>query len=275
MVGRCLAATFLLPSSASVATGADGLLTPILRETTADEVEEYSTFSRDDSGTPATIAFHAVTAREWPTGLVPVYAFERRGVYQLGRLPPRGRENFIEPLFFALAPGHDTNATRIAGRWRVVATHREGSVSELGWELAVEGEKLAGRFDQNTDYRFAYVTEGVWRTNRIELKVDYINDRFEIGGGVTNGLAGGSWRRTDDGDSGSWTARRPPDNESATVPSLVGVPLFEWTHAESGRRRYRLEHETLPAPWSRSMLPLCLVWNPTDRHCLEHSSACQ
>lgn len=220
--------------------------------------EVHSTFAGDK---PATNAFRAVLAREWPPGLVPVYAVERRGRYQLSRRPPKGQENFLEPLFFALPATGDTNATAIAGRWTVTATHRDGHHSALAWELTVEGDQVAGRFDPNTDYRFAFLTGGLWRTNRIELKVDYINDKFELEGHLTNQTFSGTWRRTDDGDDGVWQAVRPADSPGGWAEART-VALYEWIHPETGRRLYRPAGEDVEEPWQRQPEPLCRVWPP-------------
>jgi hypothetical protein len=42
------------------------------------------------------------------------------------------------------------------------------------------------------------------------------------------------------------------------------VPLYEYRHAESGRRLYALETQNRAAPeqtgWTRSAEPLCRVW---------------
>jgi hypothetical protein len=87
---RWLSAALFLRPPAGTGTTEGGTLIPILRETTAAGAEAYATFDRKAPGTLGAAAFRAFTGRNWLTGLVPVYAFERHGAYQTGPPPAQG-----------------------------------------------------------------------------------------------------------------------------------------------------------------------------------------
>lgn len=194
----------------------------------------------------------------WPAGLVPVFAPERAGRVELRRLPPRGRETFTEPLGFLLPRPDEPDAARLAGWWEIVAMDAGGTRRWLGMELAVEGERVAGRLDRHTDYRFAHVTGGVWRTNHLTLLVEYVTDRYELTATWSDGRLAGVWRRTDDGDHGTWEAARAA--EAPPLPDPAGaVPLHAWRDA-AGNRRYAPPPGPPGGGWTRQDPALGLAW---------------
>ena len=199
------------------------------------------------------VAFHAVVTNTWPSGFVPIFAVEMTNHIELRRRPRRGKENATEPLFFALPPADEPEAAKLAGRWEVEAIRYSGSKEYPVLELAIEGDLVSGRFDQNTDYRFAYVMGGTFRSNVLELRVEYINDAYIIQGAWRDGKMNGRWRRQDDSEQGPWEATRPVGK----FPSSTNViNLYEWRRESD--RRYAVEK---PGPeWMRSARPLCRVW---------------
>ncbi|HKQ37411.1 MAG TPA: hypothetical protein VJ063_04990 [Verrucomicrobiae bacterium] len=203
------------------------------------------------------IAFYAVVTNTWPTGLIPIFAVEMTNYVELRRRPRRGKENATEPLFFAVPPRDEPEATKIAGRWEVEAIRYSGTKDFPIWELAVEGDQVSGRFDQNTDYRFAYLMGGTFRSNAVELRVEYINDSYIIQGTWSVDTMNGRWRRADDSEEGPWQATRPP----ADVPAKTNlINLYEWRRASDDSRRYAVETEKLGPDWTRARRPLCRVW---------------
>jgi hypothetical protein len=202
-------------------------------------------------------AFYAVSAMAFPPGLIPVYAVERNESFELRRLPPKGRENFMDPLFFALPPEEETGAARVAGAWDCTAESIHGIQSYFGWELAISDDQVTGRFDPNTDYRFAFITGGSFQSNRLELFVEYINDRYQVTGDWKDGTLAGTWRRTDDDDHGAWEATRPATNFSLPPEA---VPLYEWVRSSDNTRHYSIDPEWNETGWERSPRPLCRVW---------------
>jgi hypothetical protein len=203
------------------------------------------------------VAFHAVVTNTWPAGLVPVFSIERTNTFELARRPRRGKENATEPLFFALPPDDEPDAAKLAGRWELEATRHGGTKDFPVWELAIEGDKVSGRFDQNTDYRFAYLMGGTFRSNLLELRVEYINDAYLINGTWHDGKMTGRWRRADDSEQGPWEATRV----AAKLPANKSVvALYEWRRPSDDLRQYAVEHEKLPPEWQRSGRPLCRVW---------------
>jgi len=196
---------------------------------------------------------------DWPPGLVPIYAVERRGLTELRRRPPRGQENFVDPLFYALPGTSETNAFTIAGRWQVRAIGNDGHRHQLTWELTIEGDAVSGRFDQNTEYRFAFIDGGTWRSNRLELLVEYVNEHFALAGELTETNLTGTWRRTDDSRSGTWTAERLGD------PLQLGErvelrDLFTWREPGNPALRYGVEPPDASGRWQRAEPLLGRVW---------------
>src|SRR5688572_6702965 len=171
------------------------------------------------------VAFHAVVTNTWPAGLVPIFGIEKTNSFELTRRPRRGKESATEPLFFALPPEDEPHAAKIAGRWELEAIRYSGTKEYPVWELAIEDDKISGRFDQNTDYRFAYLMGGTFRSNILELRVEYINDTYLITGTWHEGKLKGRWRRDDDAEEGPWEATRPIFNLPATNNV---VRLYEW-----------------------------------------------
>ncbi|MFN0067839.1 MAG: hypothetical protein ACKVYV_09405 [Limisphaerales bacterium] len=212
------------------------------------------------TGAPA--LFRAVTVRDarWPAGLVPLFEAGSGDRSGLRRLPPRGRENLTEPLGFILPRADEPDAARLAGWWDIRAVGADGTKRWLGMELAVDGERVAGRLDQLTDYRFAHVTGGSWRTNVLTLGVEYVNDRYELTATWRDGRLSGAWRRTDDSDRGTWEATRTEG--APPLPAAAGaVPLFEWQRTD-GTRRYAPEPGPAGEGWTPAQPPLGRVWPP-------------
>lgn len=209
--------------------------------------------------TNAPAAFSAVVAREWQPGLLPVFAVEKAGGWELRRRPGIGQENFSEPVFFGLPPENEPEAVSACGRWEVSATRADGSVLRLALELAVEGEAVSGRFDQNTDYRFAQVIGGSFRTNRLELAVKYINDDYRLLTERRGERWAGRWQRTDDSDGGALELFRGlPPTELPAGGHLVDLREFRRPGSEG--RRYRLADEPVPDGWIAEARPLVRVW---------------
>ena len=148
-------------------------------------------------------AFYAVCTNQWPFGLIPIFAVEKTNRLELRRRWARGQENFSEPLFFALPPGDEPDALRISGRWDCRATRDGASKAYLTWELAIEGEKVSGRFDQNTEYRFAFIPGGNFRSSLFDLRVEYNNEAYILTGRWAARKLKGEWHRTNDSEGGS------------------------------------------------------------------------
>ena len=201
--------------------------------------------------------FLAVVTNQWPTGLVPVFALEKASGVELRRRGLAGEENSSEPLFFALPPEDEPDAAKVAGRWECRAVRNADSRNFLVWELAVDMEKISGRFDQGTEYRVASVAGGTFRSNRFELRVEYLRDAYVLTGDWRDGKLKGDWRRTDDEEHGTWEATR---EEVQPLPGGEIVRLYEWRRVADNARLYAVEAGTMAAGWERSPRPLCRVW---------------
>jgi hypothetical protein len=208
-------------------------------------------------------AFYAVVTNQWPSGLAPIFAVELNGKWELRRRPARGQENFTEPLFFALAPADEPNAAKLNGNWSCRAISEDGSKNHPGMELLLEGESVAGRFDPNTDYRFAFITSGRFRADELELRVEYIKDSYVLNGKWSNGRIKGTWVKSDQSDKGTWEGERAPASAATELEpekSKGPVALYEWRRPAEDVKRYELERKDPGKGWVRSERPLCRVW---------------
>lgn len=235
-------------------------LAPVYRVALAGGEEQLLTLTKiriEKLGLPTNPpAFYAVVTNEWLAGLAPLFVVERENRTEIRRRPMRGQENFSEPLFFALPTGDEIDAAKLVGRWDCQAT-REGSKPSPSFQLTLDGEQVCGRFDQGTDYRFAFITGGTFRSNLLQLRIEYIQDNYLLIGRWRNGTLAGEWQQTNGSEKGRWTARR---SDAILPSSKEAVPLYEWRHSATGARHYGLEGEPMDPIWQREPRPLCRVW---------------
>lgn len=234
-------------------------LEPIYRLKVSNNVQRFTTrlepeFDRQKPEIEGA-AFRAVCTNQWLPGLVPMFLVERRGQIELRRRPLRGQENTTEPLFFALPLEDEADAQRLAGRWECNAIRGNNTRADMGWELTMDGTNVVGRFDQYSEYRYAFVTGGTFQSNRLELKVEYISDIYMILGEWQNGQLVGTWRQNNDGEKGTWKAYR---DTVVTFSANGSVALYEFRNGTA--RRYAFEDEKPGAGWERGSRALCRVW---------------
>ena len=203
--------------------------------------------------------FDALPPDEWWHGLVAVYGVQRNSRFELRRQAPAGEENLAEPLFFALPRADEPEASGITGTWRCTATRSGSSDAWFIWHLTVENELISGRFDPSTEYRVASLTGGRFRTNRVDVTIEYSNEAYRLTGELRNGRLAGRWEKAGQEERGQWEGTRaglPPNR----LPTGTVVPLFEWRRTSDDARRY-LAGTNSPGPgWSRSIQPICQVW---------------
>jgi hypothetical protein len=155
----------------------------------------------------------------------------------------------------------ELNAINLVGRWECTATRSNGSESWFVWELASDGNRLSGRFDQGTEYRVAFLTGGEVHSNRVTLTVEYIEARYELTGEWQTNRMFGSWRQLGEEERGRWRATAIPSMETG-LTNTEGVPLFEFRR---GRARRYLPAPRSPGPdWERAARPLGRVWLSRD-----------
>ena len=207
------------------------------------------------------IAFRAVTGKAAPSGLVPIFAAETHGRIELRRIPGKGQESFSDPVFFAWPPRRESEAGKVAGRWEALAIREDRSRHRFALELAVDGERVAARFDPDTDYRFAHLTDGRLRHGRLELQVAYLNDHYRLLVERRKDRWFGSWKLEDDSASGPLELWREAPS-TKTPPRCGVIALHECRKAGSPERIYRLADDPLPPGWQRVSPPLCEVWRP-------------
>lgn len=184
-------------------------------------------------------------------GSVALFDVFARGRAELRRLPAQGREDDATPLCRILERGnHDPATPEVDGRWRVVSRGSDGAVNRLTWEWWGDGRELAGRFDPDTDYRFAQLARGIHDGRRVAFLVHYIQDRYEVTGVATAGGWAGSWRKVGEDGHGTWNAERAsPEEANAHAPSRQREPavaLRRWIKKSDGSAWHGLEGEVPP-----------------------------
>jgi hypothetical protein len=189
-------------------------------------------------------------------GLVPIFGVEKTNHFELRRRPARGQEDSTEPLFFAVPLEDEPEGLAIAGRWEVNAIRGDSRVN-LALELTTETNAVAGRFDQYSEYRFAYLAGGTFVSNALHLRVEYTSDVYLLSALLSHGKLTGDWRRDDLSEVGTWKASRGP---AMLARATNTVRLYEWRRGHE--RRYAVDGESLPSDWKRSPRPLARVWKP-------------
>ena len=207
------------------------------------------------------VAFRAVTGKTAPSGLVPIFAVETHGRIELRRIPGKGQESFSDPVFFAWPPRRESEAGNVSGRWEALAIREDRSRHRFALELAVDGERVAARFDPDTDYRFAHLTEGRLERGRLDLQVAYLNDHYLLSAERRKDRWVGSWKLADDSATGPLELWREAPS-TKTPPRRGVIALHECRKAGSPERIYRLADDPLPPGWQRVSPPLCEVWKP-------------
>ncbi len=229
-------------------------------------------FARNDAAAEAPFvvstnrpAFRAVHGSAWVPGMVPVFAVEKSGVWELRRHPGRGQEDFTDPIFFGLPAVDESVTASVAGRWEIQATRSDGSRLHLAVELSEHHGRVAGRFDQTTDYRFAQIAGGTATAERLELDVKYINDEYRLLTERSGDRWLGRWMRRDGTEGGELELHR--NAVPCGVPAKAApVALFEVRPpaGSSSPRRYLLADDPVPAGWTREERPLVRVWRATS-----------
>ena len=207
------------------------------------------------------VAFRAVTGKAAPSGLVPIFAVETHGRVELRRIPGKGQESFSDPVFFAWPPRRESEAGNVSGRWEALAIREDRSRHRFALELAVDGQRVSARFDPDTDYRFAHLTEGRLRHGRLDLQVAYLNDHYRLWVERRKDRWVGSWKLEDDSATGPLELWREAPS-TKTPPRRGVIALHECRKAGSPERIYRLADDPLPPGWQRVSPPLCEVWRP-------------
>lgn len=242
----------------------EGNLHPIFRIKNGNGAENYQTFSTRENIESQTLAFRAVVSRRWPSGLVPIFLVRKKGGITLRRFPPSGQEGLIEPLFFGLPSEGEETKRDLLGRWECIATHEDGAKEYFSWDLTLQGSDLVGRFDVDTDFRFASIMNGHFLKDQIRMDVQYIEARYHLEGQMAQGDLSGEWSRTDEEGKGTWEAQRPE-----LPPRLPKAGLCHlWAFKKDGHSEiYRVEGQAIDPDWIRDEQPLCRLWRPAKDSC--------
>jgi len=176
-------------------------------------------------------------------GSAALFEVHARGHASLRRLPGMGREDEAVVLCRVMdtvradpGPWNVGERPAVEGRWRVVSRGSDGSVHRLAWEWWSDGRELAGRFDPDTDFRFAHILRGTNGAGRVAFTVEYIQDRYDVAGGATATGWAGTWTKRGESDAGTWTAERGDGERRVArdVEARRAEPLHVWTRAVDG-----------------------------------------
>lgn len=210
-----------------------------------------------------------VIAEVWPPeeaveGSAALFEVHARGHASLRRLPGMGREDEAVVLCRVMDParadpllGNSGERQPVEGTWRVLSRGSDGSVHRLRWEWWSDGRELAGRFDQDTDFRFAHMVRGTNGGGRVAFAVEYIQDRYDVVGGATATGWAGTWTKRGEPDAGTWTAERG-DGKRRVVRDLDArraEPLRAWTREVDGACWVGLGNDRPPgAGWGEAVV---------------------
>ena len=204
--------------------------------------------------------FYAIQSSKWPNGFIPIYQTRDKKTkeWRLSRRLTHGKENFNDPLFFALPTHLKMPEGMLSGRWACEAKHHDGTIDFLHWEIGQDGGTIFGRFDQDTDYRFAWLTGGTIRGNKLRFKADYIDATYELEGSFIPHIIRmeGTWRHTEDADGGTWTAEPAYEIEWAHW-RWKRVNLYQDISPSTGKQTLSVD-----SPISNESQLLCQVWFP-------------
>lgn len=231
---------------------------PLWRNTNAPTSGQW-TFATNSRFAPQSIC-RVLPPGGWWEGAVPLFAIEQKGRVELRRLPLRGQEEQVDPLCFVLPLEEELEAAQVAGRWNVVSRKPDGAVHRLSWEWATSTTRLSARFDPDTDFRFAHITDGLVVSNQVSFTVEYIQDRYLVRGNLGPDGWKGDWRRPDDSEAGVWTATRVVPEAKVSWPATRLI-LREWRRPADGRIEYATGDSPPPGPgWDPVSRPLGRVW---------------
>lgn len=202
--------------------------------------------------------FRAVVSRFAVAGCVPVYLVRREAGVELRRTPPAGLEADADPEFHAWPASDEPASAEVCGRWDVLAVRADGGRQRFPLDLGAVRGRLLGRFDPDTDYRFARVMGGTADRSEVTLEVVHIQDRFEVRARREGERLVGRWRNVDGSEEGAWEAVRRPGPTSAVPADAERVDLLGWT-APDGRRTWRPRDRPPGAGWTPDREPLCRV----------------
>jgi hypothetical protein len=240
--------------------GSDVVLLPtrlVLREDSKGAFQDVAAMElRSTASEVANVAFRAHVSRKGVAGCVPVYRIPHGERFELRRTPPRGLEADADPVFHAWAASDEKDSARVSGHWEVRAVRADGSRLRFGMDLGAVRGGVVGRFDPDTDYRFARIPSGRLDGDGLTLEVHHIQDRFEIRVRVEGGSLKGRWRHEDGSEQGEWTAERaagPPAPQEDELEDLVG-----WT-GPGGTRTWRPRSRPPGPEWSADATSLCRV----------------
>jgi hypothetical protein len=122
-----------------------------------------------------------------------------------------------------------------------LAIREDRSRHRFALELAVDGERVAARFDPDTDYRFAHLTDGRLQDGRLELQVAYLNDHYRLSAERRKDRWVGSWRLEDDSASGPLELWREASATKAP-PRRGTIALHERPEAPNGCTAWPTSH---------------------------------
>jgi hypothetical protein len=240
--------------------GSDAVLLPtrlVLREDSKGAFQEVAAREPGSAASDgANAAFRAFVSRKGVAGCVPVYRVPHGEVFELRRTPPRGLEADADPVFHAWPASDERDSARVSGRWEVRAVRADGSRLRFGMDLGAVRGRLVGRFDPDTDYRFARIPSGTWDGDALNLEVHHIQDRFEIRVRVEGERLTGRWRHEDGSEQGEWTAERamgPSVPREEELEDLLG-----WT-GPGGVRTWRPRSRPPGTDWTADAAVLCRV----------------
>lgn len=193
------------------------------------------------------VAFYAIPARLKSSGLIPIFETANH------RLTAEMRGD-AKPLFLALPPQPTSTNHAFAGRWSWRFTDEDGNNLDVEFDhLEEAGAVQIVGADKKTR------GQGKLDAGQLKLSVTHEEDHFALTGTMRDGTLHGSWRRSNEKDSGTWSATwqdmTPPEHRSAAI-----VPLYEYHRSSDDRYFHSTDPALVREGFVRRETPLCRVW---------------
>lgn len=198
------------------------------------------------------VAFFALPPARSRQGFIPIFAdaAESGGRWQTN--PPTAGS---EPLFLALPIQDSGPARTLDGLWEYRSKTEGGGELTFSLEMKWREDHVALRSENQ-----AMTGSGTYRERALELNLTNGPTAYTLIGRMRDRELAGTWRRTDDREAGTWSAKRTAHPGIEDSPDIV--PLYP--HRDiNGRLVYSTTADPADDTSPGTAAPLCRVWrNP-------------
>jgi hypothetical protein len=193
------------------------------------------------------VAFFAVPPARLRSGLIPIYANDDGTELRTNRPAANA-----QPVFLGLPAMRQRDPATVEGNWQCTVKMSDVSEFKFDLELQSRGEHVEGRSE---DGRMK--VSGKTRNGSLEMHLTNGSAVYVLNSTVREQNMLGDWRRTDGGQSGTWSARRTNISGMDHSPALVRLYEYRGTAQQC---IYSPEGDLQEPSLRRASEPLCRVW---------------